>query len=107
MTAFTQIREALTDVRAAIMEANPDILKDTLWLPERLSYNETAIDRIDAALEADVFADVETVAKAIYGCFEYQPASSKPPWVDGGNSFKQCDARFYARAVLAAIANKE
>jgi polyhydroxyalkanoate synthesis regulator phasin len=41
---------ALRDVRRAILEAPMNIVTDTLWLPEDASPNETAVDRIDAAL---------------------------------------------------------
>ncbi len=42
--------KALTDVRAAIMEADPAVLVCTLWMPDRLSPCETVVDHIDAAL---------------------------------------------------------
>jgi len=51
--------EALRDVRAAITEADPLVLTDTLWMPPRLSFNETVVDYIDAALQAPQEAGVE------------------------------------------------
>lgn len=44
------LRKTLQNVRAAIMEADPAILSDTLWMPQRLSPAETAVDHIDLAL---------------------------------------------------------
>ena len=45
---------------------------------------------------------VEAVAKAIY--WEWRRDAGYVPWVDGGNSFKQDDARKIARAVVSSVA---
>jgi hypothetical protein len=42
---------------------------------------------------------IEAAAKAIYPLFPFADAH---PWIEGGNSFKQDDARRYARAALVA-----
>jgi hypothetical protein len=44
------LREALRNIRAAIMEADPAVLCCTLWMPNRISPAETVVDHIDAAL---------------------------------------------------------
>jgi hypothetical protein len=44
------LKAALENVKAAILEANIAVITDTLWMPERLSKNETVVDYIDAAL---------------------------------------------------------
>lgn len=41
--------KALDDARAAILEADPSVLTCTLWMPERISPNETVADYLDAA----------------------------------------------------------
>ena len=48
---------------------------------------------------------IERVAKSIYERMEYDgpPNTAKPEWVPRGNSFKQDDARRYARAAIAAM----
>ena len=55
----------------------------------------------DACKPAPVVPDalVEAVAKAIY--WEWRRDAGYVPWVDGGNSFKQDDARKIARAVVS------
>lgn len=45
-----RIREALTNVKNAILLADDDIITDTLWMPRHLWPNETVVDYIDAAL---------------------------------------------------------
>lgn len=45
-------REVLESIRAAILEAPADVLTDTLWIPERFSFNETVVDCIEAALQS-------------------------------------------------------
>ena len=45
---------------------------------------------------------VEAVAKAIYR--EWRRDAGYVPWVDGGNSLKQDDARKIARAVVSSAA---
>jgi len=45
---------------------------------------------------------VEAVAKAIY--WEWRRDAGYVPWVDGGNSLKQDDARKIARAVVSSAA---
>ena len=42
--------------------------------------------------------EVEAAAKAIYAGWEHQPGYL--PWVDGGNSEKQCEARRLARKAI-------
>jgi hypothetical protein len=51
-TTQDSVREALRNVRAAIMEADPAVLCCTLWMPNRISPAETVVDHIDAALSA-------------------------------------------------------
>jgi hypothetical protein len=46
------VREALSNVRTAILEAPIEVVTDTLWMPERLSKNETVVDYIDSAFSA-------------------------------------------------------
>lgn len=41
---------ALLEVREAIMKADPDVLTDTLWMPENILKGATVVDRIDIAL---------------------------------------------------------
>jgi hypothetical protein len=63
----------------------------------------TAIRAVLAAQPAPVPAElVEAVAKAIY--YEWRRDTGYVPWVDGGNSDKQDDARKIARAVIAGAA---
>ncbi|MCY0910911.1 hypothetical protein [Massilia antarctica] len=50
----------------------------------------------DAALTN---AQIESAAKVIYESFD---GASAHPWMDGGNSHKQCDARHIARKALEA-----
>ena len=52
-------------------------------------------------------AMVEIVAEGIYGKMEFNgpPHLKKPAWQPGGNSLKQDEARGFARAALAALAD--
>lgn len=43
-----RLREALCNVREAIVNADPNVLTCTLWMPQVMS--ETVVDYIDAAL---------------------------------------------------------
>lgn len=45
-----RLREALENIKSAILRADPEILTDTLWMPDDLSRGETVVDHIDAAL---------------------------------------------------------
>jgi hypothetical protein len=49
---------------------------------------------------------IEAVARAIYDLMPYKSGhyldDGKPEWVENGNSFKQDDARSYARYAIAA-----
>lgn len=47
-------------------------------------------------------AAVEAVARAIYEGMPYDGLTKKPAWVFRGNSWKQDEARRYARAAIAA-----
>jgi hypothetical protein len=67
----------LSDARAAIASART--------APSNAEVNERAA--------------IEAAAKAIYRHF---PGAEAHPWVESGNSFKQDEARRYARAALAA-----
>lgn len=46
---------------------------------------------------------VEAAARAIYERLPYEGYGMRPPWVEGGNSFKQDEARYYARKALEAV----
>lgn len=46
------MKEVLGHIRTAILEARLEVVTDTLWMPERLSKNETVVDYIDAAIAA-------------------------------------------------------
>jgi hypothetical protein len=50
-TEIARLRAALEDVRKAIVEADPEVLTDVLWIVGGCP--ETAVDRIDAVLEPD------------------------------------------------------
>lgn len=54
---------------------------------------------LDKGVVPDAKANIEAAAKAIYRLFD---GADEHPWVEGGNSTKQDDARRYARAALAA-----
>lgn len=45
-----RLRWALENTKFAILRADPEILTDTLWMPDDLSRGETVVDHIDAAL---------------------------------------------------------
>ena len=58
----------------------------------------------EAGIEPSILRDaepgvdgLEARAAEIYGGFEYDGPGEKPPWVPGGNSFKQDEARTIAR----------
>lgn len=42
---------ALTDVRTAILEADPEVITDTVWMPDQVCMGSTVVDYIDAAIE--------------------------------------------------------
>ncbi len=66
-------------------------------------YTTTKLVPLYAAPAAPVpDALVEAVAKAIY--WEWRRDAGYVPWVDGGNSLKQDDARKIARAVVSSAA---
>ncbi|MGM4891220.1 hypothetical protein [Tardiphaga sp. 839_C3_N1_4] len=101
-TATTAEREALRNVRAAIMEADPAVLCCTLWMPNRISPAETVVDHIDAALSAAPASawqpSRDDMAKVI------DPSA----WVSATNvshhrilQHKQADALAKADAILA------
>jgi hypothetical protein len=46
-----ELEAALREVRDAIVRADPDVLTDTLWMPEDVLMGATVVDRIDIALE--------------------------------------------------------
>lgn len=50
---------------------------------------------------------VDTAAMAIYSHWQFQPYNDGQyvPWVNGGNSLKQDEARTYARVRLLAVLN--
>ena len=48
-----RLREALRDVRTAIMDADPSVLVDSLWMPDSLYKGGTVVDFIDAALQRE------------------------------------------------------
>jgi len=60
--------------------------------------------RAEPSVAADERARIEEAAKAIYRLFD---GAETHPWVEGGNSNKQDDARRYARAALASPAVPE
>lgn len=45
---LAEARKALDDVRTAIIEADPKVLTCTLWMPARISPNETVADFLEA-----------------------------------------------------------
>ncbi len=51
--SIDEIAEALRNVRQAIVEADPDILLDTLWMPDSVEGGPgaTVVDYIDQTLE--------------------------------------------------------
>ena len=57
-------------------------------------------ERVAAPVVPDAL--VEAIAKAIY--YEWRRDAGYVPWVDGGNSDKQNDARKIARAVVSGAA---
>lgn len=46
---------------------------------------------------------IERVAMIFYNLIPHDGAGERPEWVAGGNSFKQDEARQYARAVIKAM----
>lgn len=55
--AMRELEVALREVRDAIMRADPEVLTDTLWMPEDVCRGATVVDRIDAALEKSRLTD--------------------------------------------------
>ncbi len=47
---IARLREALEQVKDAIMRADPEVLTDTLWMPEDVLMGATVVDAIDIAL---------------------------------------------------------
>lgn len=78
-------------VKDEFYACKPDIFEAT--------YDSAIPPSPSTASEADERATIEAAAKAIY---RYFPGAEAHPWVEGGNSFKQDEARRYARAALAA-----
>ncbi|WP_027864271.1 hypothetical protein [Massilia alkalitolerans] len=60
----------------------------------------TATNRFEEVSGTDERRATEVAAKAIYRSFD---GSDAYPWVEGGNSNKQEDARRYARAALRSV----
>ena len=50
--ADARAMETLENVKSAILQADIDIICDTLWMPTEVSPAETVVDYIDAALAA-------------------------------------------------------
>ncbi|QIG70752.1 hypothetical protein EVB91_201 [Rhizobium phage RHph_I1_18] len=50
---FERLQQALQEIRDAIMRADPQVLTDTLWMPEDVLMGATVVDRIDIALEQE------------------------------------------------------
>ena len=85
MPSFDKAIDAIAALREALA---PDHLRD---VAEKVA---------PAAPVPDALA--EAVAKAIY--WEWRRDAGYVPWVDGGNSLKQDDARKIARAVVSSAA---
>lgn len=61
------LREALRNIRTAIIEAPEDILTDTFWMPENILKNGTVVDYIDIALGTPAGDVIEEMREAIRG----------------------------------------
>jgi hypothetical protein len=87
------------------VEAGGDLIDRGLSLLKVLEAGGFGVFELDetAAIPAPegepTAAAVEVAAKAVYRLFI---GADDHPWSEGGNSLKQCDARRYARAALAA-----
>lgn len=56
---IAELEEALREVKDAIVRADPEVLTDTLWMPEDVLMGATVVDRIDIALEASAAPSVD------------------------------------------------
>jgi len=85
-------------------QAVGELLEVTINMPEWETVHAALALRAEPSVAADERARIEEAAKAIYRLFD---GAETHPWVEGGNSNKQDDARRYARAALASPAVPE
>jgi hypothetical protein len=88
-------------------------LQEINELDEHGRYGRLAREAIEALKPAQIpwdayhnrsYEPVETRAKEIYDFFEYKGSDTKPPWVPGGNSDMQDEARVCARRQIREAA---
>ncbi len=90
------------ETRAAVTAAREKLLAEYKAENERLraaAPPQTAQVAWDANWNRS-YEPVETLAAEIYSTFQYLDPGRKPPWMTGGNSQKQDEARYLARERL-------
>lgn len=100
----------IKELEALLLKAQPftnDVAHDpVVWLEIEVVMNEQpASAKADQTSKTHLAAQLESLAKQVYQSWESQPGFV--PWVDGGNSSKQNEARQIAsRTFELALANQ-